>query len=123
MYSYLRLKYSISQVSVNDSGVIQHVDYTLYEDNGYKVNETLFQLGVEIYYNVYDSSRWSFKGYNVLTDTPKNTWCRAPGTKKVILINNKTVAIIYSIDMINFSNNISITFQEHWKLWLWRNLC
>lgn len=31
--------------------------------------------------NCYDKSRWNFKCYNVITDTPKNSWLRAPGTK------------------------------------------
>ncbi|CAH0400121.1 unnamed protein product [Chilo suppressalis] len=72
------------EVAVNRSGVIQYVDYQLYEDNGYMINEALYLVALEAYGNLYKKTRFSFKGSNVVTDTPKNTWCRAPGTMECI---------------------------------------
>ncbi|XP_028167400.1 xanthine dehydrogenase-like [Ostrinia furnacalis] len=88
------------EVSVNKSGVIQHVDYKFYSDQGYKINETFYLLMTDLYYNLYDSSRWTFKGYNVLTDTHKNTWCRAPGTlEAVAMAENILERISYELDL------------------------
>lgn len=67
------------QVKVNKNGKIQQADYKLYMDNGYKVNEQLFAFTLQLYFNLYDQGKFNFKGYNVTTDTPKNTWCRSPG--------------------------------------------
>ncbi|KAJ2951519.1 hypothetical protein O0L34_g13669 [Tuta absoluta] len=72
------------EVAVNKQGVIQYNNYNIYEDNGYKVNEPLGLFGVDAYYNCYSNSRWNFKSFNTLTDTAKNTWCRAPGTLESI---------------------------------------
>ncbi|XP_012545633.1 LOW QUALITY PROTEIN: uncharacterized protein LOC101738607 [Bombyx mori] len=69
------------EVGVNRSGVIQHMNfYKLYEDNGYKVNETLTFLGTDMFNNCYNNSRWNYQCYDSITDTAKNTWCRSPGT-------------------------------------------
>ncbi|KAJ0176321.1 hypothetical protein K1T71_008495 [Dendrolimus kikuchii] len=68
------------KVAVNKCGEIQSLDYYLYEDNGYIMSESFTLLDADLYYNCYLQSRWNFKSYDVLTDTPKNSWCRAPGT-------------------------------------------
>lgn len=63
------------------------MDYELFSDNGYIVNETLLNLGVGLYNNVYKNKTWTYKAYNAITDTPSNTWCRSPG-RLVIEIKN-----------------------------------
>ncbi|KAG6465427.1 hypothetical protein O3G_MSEX015145 [Manduca sexta] len=68
------------EIGVNNSGVIQYINYKLYEDNGYKVNETLTMLGTDVFYNCYNNSRWNYTCYDSITDKAKNTWCRSPGT-------------------------------------------
>ncbi|XP_075976857.1 uncharacterized protein LOC142977055 [Anticarsia gemmatalis] len=72
------------EVAVNNSGVIQYINHTIYEDNGYKINETLTALGVDVFYNCYDVKKYNFKAYDTITDNAKNTWCRAPGTVEAI---------------------------------------
>lgn len=52
----------------------------MYEDNGYKTNETLTALGSDVYYNCYDSAKFNYKSFDTITETAKNTWCRSPGT-------------------------------------------
>ncbi|XP_039757277.1 xanthine dehydrogenase-like [Pararge aegeria] len=68
------------EVGVNEKGVIQYVNCDLYGDNGYIVNEPLLALGMDVYHNCYNRDLWNYTAYNVLTDTPSNTWCRSPGT-------------------------------------------
>ncbi|XP_047028807.1 LOW QUALITY PROTEIN: xanthine dehydrogenase 1-like [Helicoverpa zea] len=68
------------EVGVNKSGIIQYMNYNLYEDNGYAVNENLTEFGVNVYNNCYNASTWNFKAINTITDTAKNTWFRSPGT-------------------------------------------
>ncbi|XP_075976974.1 xanthine dehydrogenase/oxidase-like isoform X2 [Anticarsia gemmatalis] len=65
---------------INNSGVIQSINFNLYEDNGYKTNEQFTLLGTGAYNNAYKKSRWNYKSYDSITDTAKNTWARAPGT-------------------------------------------
>ncbi|KAM3961487.1 LOW QUALITY PROTEIN: uncharacterized protein ACR2FA_004382 [Aphomia sociella] len=74
------------QAEVNEKGIIQSLTLNVYEDNGYAVNEHLADLGTSIYSNCYDASRWDYKCFNVITDTAKNTYLRAPGTLETISI-------------------------------------
>lgn len=67
------------QTGVNSSGVIQYLNVNMYEDNGYKINEIIPLLGLEVYNNCYYSKRWNYSCFNGITDTAKNTFCRAPG--------------------------------------------
>lgn len=67
------------KAGVDSRGVIQYLNYNIYEDNGYKTNETFTILGKGIYNNAYKKERWNYKSFDSLTDTAKNTWARAPG--------------------------------------------
>ncbi|KAG6462340.1 hypothetical protein O3G_MSEX013200 [Manduca sexta] len=60
------------------------MNYDLYEDNGYTINEQFIQVIVGSYSNCYDSSSWNFRCFDVTTDTPKNSWCRSPGNLEAI---------------------------------------
>ncbi|XP_049874984.1 uncharacterized protein LOC126373065 [Pectinophora gossypiella] len=72
------------EVGVSKTGEIQYVNYDLYEDNGFIVNEPLALFTLDIYNNCYNNARWNFRCFNTLTDTAKNTWCRSPGTLEAI---------------------------------------
>ncbi|KAG6464941.1 hypothetical protein O3G_MSEX014825 [Manduca sexta] len=88
------------QVAVNSAGVIQYMDYFLYEDNGHIINEKLSILGVEAYNNCYDSSKWNVDCYDTITDTAKTTWCRAPGTlENIAMIEQVMEQISYEMDI------------------------
>lgn len=72
------------QAGVNNSGELQYANINLYEDNGYMVNENIYGVGYDSINNCCPSTKISYKCYNVITDTPKNTFCRAPGKKIVV---------------------------------------
>ncbi|XP_026330716.1 indole-3-acetaldehyde oxidase-like isoform X3 [Hyposmocoma kahamanoa] len=73
-------------VGVNDLGEIQYLEYHYYADNGYVVNEPLIGFAGPAIRSCYDSRRWSIKTFNVTTDTPSNSFCRAPGTFDTIAL-------------------------------------
>ncbi|XP_041981242.1 xanthine dehydrogenase-like [Aricia agestis] len=76
-----RLPCSVNfEMAVDAKGVIQYNNFSSYSDNGYIVNEPLINLGLDVYNNCYDKTRWNYKAFNTLTDTASNTWCRSPGT-------------------------------------------
>ncbi|XP_059045106.1 uncharacterized protein LOC131840908 [Achroia grisella] len=72
------------EAGINASGIIQYLNYNLYEGNGYTINEQLSMLSIGVYNNCYKKTRWNFKGYDVITDLAKNTFCRSPGTFEAI---------------------------------------
>ncbi|XP_047508503.1 xanthine dehydrogenase/oxidase-like isoform X1 [Pieris napi] len=72
------------EVGLNREGVIQYMDYTIYEDNGYLVNERLVMLTYDVYYNCYQQDRFNFKAFDVITNTASNTFCRSPGSLEAI---------------------------------------
>ncbi|XP_026741742.1 xanthine dehydrogenase/oxidase-like [Trichoplusia ni] len=84
------------EVAVNHSGQIQKIDLSIYEDNGYKINETLSALGVDVFNNCYDATRFNYKLFDTITDTAKNSWCRSPGTLEAI------ASIEYVMEQISY---------------------
>ncbi|KAJ8719329.1 hypothetical protein PYW08_011504 [Mythimna loreyi] len=91
---------NVYKVAVNKSGVIQYLNNTNYTDNGSKINEPVIAYGFDVYHNVYDVSKINFKAYNTVTDTPKNTFCRSPGTLEAIAnIENIMERISYEVSL------------------------
>ncbi|KAJ8719321.1 hypothetical protein PYW08_011496 [Mythimna loreyi] len=72
--------YSDFETGVDKFGVIQYINYRVFEDNGYKKNEQFTVLGEGQFYNAYNKARWTYTSYDSTTDTAKNTWARSPGT-------------------------------------------
>ncbi|XP_026741583.1 xanthine dehydrogenase/oxidase-like isoform X2 [Trichoplusia ni] len=72
------------EAAVNSSGQLQYLNAELYEDNGYKTNEMVSTIGMDVYNNCYDKSKINFKYYDSITDMPKNTFCRSPGSMEAI---------------------------------------
>ncbi|KAL0878800.1 hypothetical protein ABMA27_003830 [Loxostege sticticalis] len=72
------------EVAVNSKGIIQYLNLNMYEDHGFMVNEKLTIFSVQSYDNCYNRSRWNYKNFDVLTDTAKNSWLRAPGHLEAI---------------------------------------
>ncbi|XP_075210160.1 xanthine dehydrogenase-like [Lycorma delicatula] len=68
------------EVGVDENGVIQYMQTQLYQDSGLVPNEILIPATLNSFRNIYDFSTWSVNGFIVRTDTPSNTWCRAPNT-------------------------------------------
>lgn len=78
-HSSLIFFFYFEQAGVNSQGVIQYINHNIYSDNGCIVNEPLIMLGVGLFNNCYKKDLFNYKVYNVVTDTPSNSWCRAPG--------------------------------------------
>nr|XP_026487933.1 xanthine dehydrogenase-like [Vanessa tameamea] len=72
------------EIGVNNKGVIQYMNYELYSDNGYVLNEPFLNMTFESFTNCYRTDSWNYKAFNGLTDTPSNTWCRSPGSLEKI---------------------------------------
>ncbi|CAG9122421.1 unnamed protein product [Plutella xylostella] len=72
------------EVGVDDNGVIQYCDFSLYEDLGWIINELFLELGLTSVGNCYNKLRWDFTAYNVRTDKVRSCWMRSPGHQEVI---------------------------------------
>ncbi|KAI8427486.1 hypothetical protein MSG28_002019 [Choristoneura fumiferana] len=72
------------EVGVDNRGEIQYLEYNLYQDQGYVLSDQLVNVTVSAIKNTYQNLRWSYKIYNVLTDTASNTWARSPGSLEAI---------------------------------------
>ncbi|CAH0625260.1 unnamed protein product [Chrysodeixis includens] len=87
------------EVGINDSGEIQYLEYHMYEDNGYVVSDPVSGLVLSAIKNCYDNRRWQYKIFNVTTDTPSNTYKRAPGTLEAIAMTEQIMErISYELD-------------------------
>lgn len=71
--------YGTYEVAVNNEGVIQYMDTNLYSDAGATDNEPIDYLLGSAFENGYDASPWNYTLYMVTTDTPPNSFGRAPG--------------------------------------------
>ncbi|XP_075216126.1 xanthine dehydrogenase-like [Lycorma delicatula] len=75
------------EVGVNNVGQIQELSAKLYQDVGATLNEKIVIGGtVNHLSSLYDVSTWDLKGYSVRTDTPSNTWVRAPGSTEAVAV-------------------------------------
>ncbi|KOB70290.1 Aldehyde oxidase AOX1 [Operophtera brumata] len=93
---------------VNATGVIQSIVYRQYEDNGYKIDETLTLLGADVYNNCYTNTKWDFAVYDAITDTAKNSWCRSPGSLESIALAEHVVErISYELSLDPFDVRIA----------------
>lgn len=75
-------RYSMKQeyeVGVNDDGLIQYLNSTHWGNAGSSFNELHAPFLIHHFYTCYDSETWGCDGFEVKTDIPSNTFCRAPG--------------------------------------------
>lgn len=76
-------------IDVDDSGKIQKLINDYVEDYGCTTNEPVHFNTTEFFNNCYDSKHFTVNAKAVVTDSPSNTWCRAPGTVEgVAMIEN-----------------------------------
>ncbi|XP_011498418.1 PREDICTED: xanthine dehydrogenase/oxidase-like [Ceratosolen solmsi marchali] len=76
--------YTEYDLSVNKLGKIQKMDVSYWANSGSTFNDQYIIGTLEFFFSCYDSSIWSTVGYNVKSDLPSNTWCRAPGSTEAI---------------------------------------
>ena len=73
-----KTKYFI-QIGVDDDGKIQYMNASIVQDNGCSNNEGLLDFVIGGFPNCYNTKYWSVKTATVTTDTPSNSFARAPG--------------------------------------------
>lgn len=77
------------EIGVNDDGQIQYLNSKHWGNSGSNFNEYHAPIVVEQMKNCYDFSTWTYQGFEVKTDLPSNTFCRAPGsTEGIAIIEN-----------------------------------
>ena len=81
------------QVGVNEDGEIQYLDASMYQGNGHVPNAFMAAYSIGHLDNGYDPATFNVKMYGVITDTPWNTWCRAPGRYELTKLNNQNSSI------------------------------
>ncbi|KAH9635687.1 hypothetical protein HF086_012687 [Spodoptera exigua] len=67
-------------VGVDNDGKIQYLNATIVQDNGCSNNENILDFVAGGFPNCYNTEYWSLKTATVTTDTPSNSFARAPGT-------------------------------------------
>ncbi|XP_021947093.1 xanthine dehydrogenase/oxidase [Folsomia candida] len=72
------------EATVDDSGNIVGLKGSIFCDPGYAPNETTSLLAMICMQNCYRANGWQITPGRALTDTPSNTYCRAPGTTQGI---------------------------------------
>jgi xanthine dehydrogenase/oxidase len=59
------------------------VSAIIYCDCGFTTNESTGSTAAEFAKNCYKAVAWNIVSSDVITNTPSNTYCRAPGTTQV----------------------------------------
>lgn len=76
------------EVGINNEGEIQYLNNTLYMDFGRQGgNENPVHEVLDLFRRAYINDTWHIILNSVRTDTPTNTWCRAPGKIFRVLIH------------------------------------
>jgi len=77
------------KAGVDEKGLLLAVDMSIYSDCGHNFNEGTAFFAASFAKNCYSSKSWKLRPYLIKTDTPSNTYCRAPGTTQgIALIEN-----------------------------------
>ena len=71
----------MDQAGVNTNGKLQAVELDIICDCGCNFNEATTFFAAVRSKNCYNAKAWKLRPYYVKTDTPSNTYCRAPGFK------------------------------------------
>ncbi|XP_023950412.2 uncharacterized protein LOC112054753 [Bicyclus anynana] len=88
------------EVGVNAEGVIQFINYDIYNDNGCDVAELIIEVILVNYFNCYNKEEWNFKCYTVITDTASNSWFRSPGIVETVSATEMIIErIAYELDL------------------------
>uniref|UniRef100_A0A240PPU5 FAD-binding PCMH-type domain-containing protein n=1 Tax=Anopheles epiroticus TaxID=199890 RepID=A0A240PPU5_9DIPT len=72
------------QVEVDAKGTILKLTNNFMQDYGSNLNENVVDDAKVVFGLSYNSSSWKVEGKAVLTDSPSNTWMRAPGSTEGI---------------------------------------
>lgn len=85
------------EVGVNDKGVIQYLDASLYCDFGVLGgNENIAMECQEVFTSIYNKGNWNVKTFSTRSDNHTGTWCRAPGTTEGLASSESIIEHIAS---------------------------
>ncbi|XP_011694373.1 PREDICTED: xanthine dehydrogenase/oxidase-like isoform X2 [Wasmannia auropunctata] len=77
------------EVGVDNEGVIQYLDSRHWHNAGCNFNDPHAWVVVHHFESCYSNECWTINGFEVRTDLPSNSYCRAPGsTEGVAMIEN-----------------------------------
>lgn len=78
--------YATYEVGVDEKGVIQNMTAELYSDYGIGMgNENVNPWVMDCFENGYNIDKWTYDTFVARTDTPPNTYARAPGRRVSLL--------------------------------------
>ncbi|XP_072742748.1 uncharacterized protein [Anoplolepis gracilipes] len=97
------------EAGVNDDGVIQYLDSKIWCNNGCSFNEPHTWVVTHHLASCYAADTWTINGYEVQTDIPSNTYCRAPGSLEGVAISEHLMEHIARVTkkdplQVRFSN-------------------
>lgn len=78
-------------VQVDDNGKILKVKNEYTQDGGSSKNEQVMMSTSHFFGNCYERKAWEAKANLAITDSPSNTWCRAPGTTEGIAMTENII--------------------------------
>lgn len=84
-WSLLNFQTKIFQAGVDGEGEIKYLHSQFYEDAGITFNDNVVPQAFKAFSNVYNTSTWGTKMYDVKTDKPSNIWSRAGGKEIALL--------------------------------------
>ncbi|XP_018402593.1 PREDICTED: xanthine dehydrogenase-like [Cyphomyrmex costatus] len=77
------------EIEINNDGVIQYFKSKHWSNCGSNLNEPQAAVVFHCYSSCYLTDTWTFDGFDVRTDLPSNTFCRASGsTEGLAMIEN-----------------------------------
>ncbi|XP_054284608.1 uncharacterized protein LOC129001378 [Macrosteles quadrilineatus] len=76
--------YFTYEAGVDGEGEIKYLHSQFYEDAGITFNDNVVPQAFKAFSNVYNTSTWGTKMYDVKTDKPSNIWSRAGGSLEAI---------------------------------------
>ena len=93
------------KAGTDKDGVIQAVDLKIVSDCGGNFNEGTAFFTASFAKNCYAAKSWKLTPLLAKTDTPSNTYCRAPGLKKFRFFSNDSIKV--SLTFHSFLRNLT----------------
>lgn len=86
------------KLTVDDDGKIDKLSSEFVEDYGCSLNEKVIDGSTAFFKNCYNTRGWEINAKEALTDSPSNTWCRAPGTVEgIAMIENIMEHVAFTV--------------------------
>ncbi|CAL8082604.1 unnamed protein product [Orchesella dallaii] len=88
------------EASVDTTGKIVGLKGKIFANTGMQPGEETSELAIGCLQSLYESNNWQITPSNISTNTPSNTWCRAPGTTPgIACIENVMEHIAYTLKL------------------------